>query len=136
MCGISIYCPKKRREIIIKHSILSHELAQEIYRYEVYSELNHLIDFKLLEKIIIEDEVKFAKILWTLTYFEKTFINKKNNCVEYVSSYITGQSDIKDDWEKWYRFLSEKYYNLTKKTYPQIGCIFITNKYTEKNLPP
>lgn len=128
LCGITIKCPIKKREILIKHSTYTHNISLEICKEESYKRVSTIFDRDIFYKRCIIDLDNFAKTLWTAVYLEKNTINKKDVFINDIYYIVTDKSyEIYNDWVEWYSNHSDKFYDLTKRNYPQLGTRLMTN---------
>ena len=126
-CGITIDCPIKKRKIAIRHSVYSHYLVKEIYLYERYSKCFNVVNLDLLRRTIVENTDTIKKMLWTVVYTEKNFIENKQKGIDILTADIPKKSYVVTLWKRWYINESSDFYGLTKDAYPQIGRVLFTN---------
>ena len=126
-CRAIIYCPIKKHDIIIKHSEESHNISLEICKEEYYNRLWTIFNRETCYKRCVVNENDFNKTLWTTVYLEKNYINNKHIVINDIYDLVTDNSaEIYNAWVKWYLEDSHKFYDLTIRSYPQLGTIFIT----------
>lgn len=129
LCGITIKCPIEKREILIKHSIYTHNISLEICKEESYKRVWTIFDRDTFYKRCIIDLDNFAKTLWTTVYLEKNTINTKDILINDIYHIVTDNSaETYNNWLEWYSNYSDKFYDLTKRSYPQLGTILLTNR--------
>ena len=113
-CRIKIKCPVEKKEIFIRHSIFSHCISEEIFKNQKKNGDN-------------SDSQHFAEVLWTTVYMEKNSLNKKNKLIKHLYSIFDNKSyKIYNNWVLWYIYNSDKFYNLTVRSYPQLGRVLFT----------